>query len=142
MLTETIQIQVNPQKAYDAFANIRGWAEILSDVVDVEVLYDDGRHQEFRMTVSRPTGHETVRGIRFCARPHIELVQPEPPPGFRRMMGLWTIERKGTGTEVNARRSFELIDDSAASREACADKLRHYLRRNLETFKSRVEASC
>ncbi len=142
MLTETIQIQADPQQAYDAFANIRGWTEILSDVVGVDVLYDDGRHQEFRMTVSRPNGLETIRGIRFCAKPRIELVQPEPPPGFKRMVGLWTIEASGTGATVKAERWFELLDPSPDAEQACRLKLGHYLRQNLVTFKRRMEASC
>ncbi|MBZ4417202.1 SRPBCC family protein [Myxococcus sp. RHSTA-1-4] len=139
MLEESIRIQGDVRRVYGAFADLAGWKAILPDVLDVQVLYDDGRHQEFLMTVSRPAGPETVRGIRFCEPPHrIALFQPQPPPGFQRMVGVWTFDEEPGATRVKAERWFE-PSDPATSREALASRLRGHLKANLELFRKTLE---
>lgn len=146
MISEQLVIEREVTAVYRAFEDLQYWRQVLPDVLGVEVLYDDGRQQEFLMTVERPAGPETVRGFRFLVpQQRIELVQPQPPPGFKRMAGVWTFTPGARGTLVEARRTFELAtggDPEQARRatEETAQKLRGYLRKNLELFKAALEA--
>jgi hypothetical protein len=142
MLSESTWIDRTINHVYGAFADIAGWKGVLPDVLDVRVLYDDGAHQEFLMTVERPPGPETVRGIRFCRAPYrIAMFQPAPPPGFRKMVGLWTFaEDDARRTRVTAARWFELDRSTGLDRVMVADKLRGYLRANLDLFRRSLEA--
>ena len=97
------------------------------------------------MTVERPGGLETVRGIRYCRAPYeLELVQTTPPPAMSRMSGIWSFAPAGGGaTEVTATRRFSLRapDDGGPpiGEEQFAVKLGEILRTNLELFKAAVE---
>ena len=93
-----------PDRVFRGFANLHFWELVLPDVLGIEVLYQDACHQEFKMTVSRPGGPETVRSIRvLCApRQKSDIFQPEPPPNFRAMSGVWSFlaearRRQGAG---------------------------------------------
>jgi hypothetical protein len=145
VVTETIVISRDQPSVYAAFADIAGWTRILPDVQTVELLYWDGYNQEFRMTVERPGGPETIRGIRYC-RPcsSLELFHPVPPPGVKRMAGQWTFKERAGLTTVVATRTFQLCDDEldglGAEREAAfAEILRQALRTNLSRFKNALE---
>ena len=99
MISEAIVISAPIDRVYQAFADLAHWKTVLPDVADVQIIYDDAQHQEFLMTVSRPGGLETVRGIRFCEKDErIEMFQPVPPPGFTKMVGEWTFEDLGHAT--------------------------------------------
>jgi len=145
MISESTVIDRAVPDVYRAFADLAGWKAVLPDVLDVRVLYDDGRHQEFLMTVERPGGPETVRGLRFCKAPQrIAMFQPQPPPGFRRMVGVWTFTEEASRTRVTAERWFELAPgrtlDVEEAHRAVAEKLRGYLRTNLGLFRASLEA--
>lgn len=138
MIQEQIQIEAPLPRVYDVFAALSHWKAALPDVLGIEVLYDDGRHQEFLMTVERPAGPETIRGIRYLDQPDcIELFQPVPPPGFRRMCGSWHFKQVGASTEVRATRVFDLEDPGATA--VVSAKLRQFLSTNLGLFKSYIE---
>jgi hypothetical protein len=138
MIQEHILIDAPLAHVYDVFAGLSHWQAALPDVLNIEVLYDDGRHQEFLMTVERPNGPETIRGIRYLDKPDcIELFQPVPPPGFRRMCGGWHFSQAGASTKVRATRTFDLVNPGAAA--AVSDKLQGFLRTNLGLFKSYIE---
>ncbi|WP_437957062.1 SRPBCC family protein [Sorangium sp. So ce119] len=142
MLTESVAIKRDVESVYRAFADLTTWKRVLPDVLGVEIVYDDGKHQEFLMTVSRPAGPETVRGIRFCTpSERIELVQPKPPPSFRRMVGVWTFAQKGSVTEVKAERWFDLLESTPEAIEGFKSRLGTYLRTNLNHFKAHLEAA-
>ena len=150
-ITQSVLIESDVASVYRAFADLTRWKGILDDVLDATVLYDDGYHQEFTMTVARPAGPETVRGIRYC-RPHreLELFQPQPPPGLRAMRGTWTFSQEDGGrrTRVVATRSFELAPDGrgdgstlAGDEQAFARKLSDILSTNLHLFKKALEGN-
>lgn len=144
MLTESITIDRPLSLVYAAFRDLSYWCKVLPDVLSVETLYDDGEHQEFLMTVERPSGPETVRGARFCVHDaEIELVQPQPPPAFSRMVGRWSFEPDGRGaTRVTARRWFALKSDAnPAAHEKTARMLSGYLRTNLERFAAALQGA-
>lgn len=145
LVEESIVINSNLNKVYEAFLDLEYWQEILPDVLDVKILYDDGQNQEFLMTVDRPTGNETIRGIRYCFNnSSLELFQPVPPPGVKKMVGKWNFIDKKDAVIVNAKRNFELMssdknDNIGEKTEAFAKKLRNYLSTNLELFKNAIE---
>ena len=140
MVQEQVRIQAPLQRVYKTFADLEHWRAALPDVLDVQVLYDDGEHQEFLMTVDRPAGPETIRGVRYLdSGKTIELFQPTPPPGFRKMCGTWRFTETSEGTDVQATRLFEVDGRTVLSQSIVADKLRHYLRTNLALFKAYIE---
>ena len=132
---ETIVVDVPVQVIYDLYADLDAWPRVLPDVVAVEARYFDGYNQEFSMTVSRPGGPETVRGIRYCRPPReLEMCQFDTPPMLSRMSGRWTFEGPENGpTTVRAQRRF-VMRDPAADPAAFAVNLRGFLRDNLRLF--------
>jgi hypothetical protein len=144
-IAETITIDAPLERAYDAFADLDRWPSILPDTVGVEITYFDGYNQEFSMTVERPGGLETVRGVRYCRPPYqLELVQTTPPPAMSRMSGVWNFALTADGaTEVTATRRFSLHTPEqggpTVSEEQFAVKLGAILRTNLLLFKEAIE---
>jgi len=144
-IVESIHVNATPEETYAPFADLTRWPEILPDTVEVDVLYFDGYNQEFTMTVERPGGLETVRGIRYCRAPfELELVQTTPPPGFTRMAGSWTFTAEDGGTRVAADRRFERSSDRdgvtpSPAPEQVAAKLGEILRGNLGLFREAIE---
>jgi ribosome-associated toxin RatA of RatAB toxin-antitoxin module len=142
VIEASVIIRRDRATVYDTFRSLGAWQEILPDVSAVDVLYDDGRHQEFMMTVSKAAGPQTVRGIRFCTRDErIEIFQPQPPPGFSRMCGLWEFEALESGTtRVTATREFDLLPEVGPSYEQARSTLSQALSENLNQFKTALEA--
>lgn len=139
-LNEEIVINSGHLKVYEIFRNLHIWQSILLDVVKVEVLYDDMKHQEFTMTVRRPNGEETIRGVRYCvANESIQLCQLNPPLGFKKMLGDWTFIDKGCCTKVIAAREFELLSSESIEAQTKSTLLRKYLSANLQYFKNYIE---
>lgn len=78
---------------YEAMVNIEAWTKFLPHIKAVNVLYNDGRYQEFTMTVDSETeaGDLTVRSVRLCDQMNlqIDLFQVEPPPFLKHHAGGW-----------------------------------------------------
>lgn len=142
-ISEQTVVDAPVDTVYGVYADLDRWLEVLPDVVGVEVHYMDGYNQEFSMTVERPGGLETVRGVRYCRPPYeLELVQTTPPPGLSRMTGLWTFTEEGGRTTVTASREFALLGRAGGGQDAeaaFAGKLRGFLRANLELFRKAAE---
>lgn len=134
-VVEEIVVDAPVQVIYDLYADLDAWPTVLPDVIGVEVRYNDGYNQEFSMTVDRPGGPETVRGIRYCRSPReLEMCQFDTPPMLSRMSGRWTFEGPEQGpTTVRAERRFAMRDPGADA-EAFAGHLRGFLRENLRLF--------
>lgn len=140
MIAATSFVRAPLADVYHAFYDINCWKDVLSDVVNVNVLYQDGRHQLFEMTVARPAGHETVRGIRFCSlNESLTLCQTVPPPGFSKMQGMWTFHSAEEGTRVVAQREIALVPGATLSLDDASQKLHRHLTANLEAFKCWLE---
>ncbi|MET8630096.1 SRPBCC family protein [Kitasatospora sp. NPDC004669] len=148
-ITETVVIDAPIEAAYGAFADLDRWPAILPDTLDVQVLYCDGYNQEFTMTVERPGGQETVRGVRYCRAPYeLELVQTTPPPLLKRMTGRWNFVEQDGRTTVTATREFELLAPPAGDPAAApvpdeaefGRRLSGHLQHNLQLFREAVEA--
>ncbi len=143
-VTKTIEIGAPLDEVYATYADIKKWKDVLSDCLDVQVIYDDGHHQEFLMEVDRSTGPETVRSIRFCdPAKRIEIFQTQTPPGVKRMSGVWTFQRNDQNGHalVQASRNFELKAENATPEhiETFKQKISYYLMQNLTSFKKYIE---
>ncbi len=90
--TSTI-IERDTEAVYQALFYLEGWSKLLPHVKAVNVLYDDGRYQEFTMTVTSETDAGTlkVRSVRLCDQVNrqIGFFQPEPPPFLKHHAGGW-----------------------------------------------------
>ncbi|GHC88103.1 SRPBCC family protein [Streptomyces flavofungini] len=143
IVSESVTVDAPVQAVYQAFADLDRWPQILPDVVAVNVIYFDGYHQEFTMTVDRPAGPETVKGVRYCRPPaELELFQSTTPPGLARMNGRWAFEETGGRTTVVASRDFALADGNplGVTEAEFGNRLRGFLSTNLELFRKAVEA--
>lgn len=154
-VVEELTVDAPPKVVYGLYADITAWPKVLDDVVSAEEVYFDGYNQEFTMTVERPGGEETVRGIRYC-RPtaldgsapeslrtaELEMCQFTTPPMLSKMSGKWTFSGPEQGpTTVVAERHFAMKDPNA-DEEAFAVNLRGFLKLNLEKFgQAAVDAS-
>ncbi len=145
---EQIRIRSDLFSVYDAFADIEMWKETLPDVIAVTVLYDDGYHQEFEMTVARPGGPETVRAVRYCVKNKIiDVFQPVPPPLFERMSGTWHFMKCKNEIIVTALRDFfpkefaekKGIEQYREKLKIIKKQLKQLLKHNLILFKERLE---
>ncbi|MDB9371275.1 SRPBCC family protein [Nodularia spumigena CS-586/05] len=89
----TVTIDRPTEVVYQALVYLENWTKLLPHVKSVNVLYDDGRYQEFTMTVDAGTivGDLTVRSVRLCDRLNleIELFQAEPPFFLKHHTGGW-----------------------------------------------------
>ncbi|MBO3459176.1 hypothetical protein G7B40_027780 [Aetokthonos hydrillicola Thurmond2011] len=78
---------------YQAMVDMENWPKLLPHIKAVNVLYNDGRYQEFTMTVDSETeaGDLTVRSVRLCDRLNlqIDLFQADPPPFLKHHAGGW-----------------------------------------------------
>jgi hypothetical protein len=133
-IIEKITIDVPPRDLYQLYCDLERWPQVLDDVVSVQLHYADGYHQEFSMTVRRPSGEETVRGVRYCRGRELEMCQFTTPPLLSRMSGRWTFDGPPKGpTTLSAERSFALRDPDGDA-EHFAAQLRAFLRANLRAF--------
>ena len=138
-ISQSVVVDAPITEVYGTFADLDRWVDVLPDCLCVEVLYADGYQQEFTMTVERPAGPETVRGVRYLRAPReLELVQVVPPPALRRMCGRWVFSEQDGRTTVVAHRDVELLDPDAPA-EAFAASLERTLRQNLELFREAIE---
>ncbi len=136
-ITKELLIDSSLEKVYGAYADISSWKKVLSEVVDVNINYDDGIHQEFDMTVQRGDAQETVHSIRFCYPcSAIEIFQTTPPPLFKSMSGVWKFITQSKGVLVQATRNFEIKEGVYFD----ASILEKFLEHNLTSFKKWIEA--
>lgn len=153
MISKSIFIQGNINIVFTAFANLSNWQHLLNDVLNVQMLYNDGYHQEFLMTISRSLAAETIRGFCFCSpNSRIEIFHAEPPSGFKSLADIWTFEEFKEGTRVTVERQFQLTTLAYTTVESnfvdtayeeANLKLSGSLSKDLNLLKSNLEAeSC
>jgi aromatase len=85
---------------YRLLADLRLWPWLLPHCDSIEMLYDDQKHQEFRMEVRVGDGHESIRSIRMLGEDRIDYFQPAPPPALSEHIGWWTVREVEGGVEV------------------------------------------
>jgi hypothetical protein len=88
--------------------DIKKWSSFWSPLKEVQVLYDDGFHQEFNLYVSWEGTIATVRTIRFRDNDgNVSFFSPEPPPPTISHYGKWIFLSQCDGSiELIAERNF------------------------------------
>lgn len=91
-------IRASREDVYRALFDMRDWPNRLPHVQAIDVLYDDGQYQEFRMDVQSRDGILKVRSIRNCRGPdRIDFFQPEPPDFLLHHAGGWHLQETEEG---------------------------------------------
>lgn len=89
------------------FWDISKWSSFWSPIHDVEVLYDDGKNQEFSMKVDWQNDVHRIRTIRFIEHSKIVFFSPTPPPPTVIHHGTWSFtSNPQQEIEVRAERFF------------------------------------
>lgn len=124
----------------DLFWDVEAWHDIWRKIDDVEVLYDDGVHQEFAMGVQRDGRREDVRTIRYRRDDgDIDFFSPRPPPTMATHNGAWLFAGGGeppATCRVSARRDYRLLREPGESAAEHAQRRGRYR----ERFEERLQA--
>jgi len=84
--------------AYQALWEAQHWPRHLPHVRRIEVVYDDGRFQEFLMEVESERGLLRVRSVRQGSpSTGIRFFQPQPPAFLKHHAGGWLLRPLGPG---------------------------------------------
>jgi aromatase len=109
---ESLTIAAPVEQVYALLQRAADWPELLPHCRSVDLRYDDGRNQEFVMTVDVRGTEEHIRTIRRCARnASITYFQPEPPPLLSQHVGEWRVEQVPGGVRVVSWHVVELRPD-------------------------------
>lgn len=100
----------SPDRIYALLADVTHWPDTLPHCSGIEVLYDDGCHQEFVMSIAGNGGAERFRSIRTCDDRTLSITyfQPEPPAVLTRHQGSWRVRPVPGGAEVIAEHAIRL----------------------------------
>jgi aromatase len=112
---ESLTISAPPERVYALLQLAADWPRLLPHCRAVDMRYDDGRNQEFVMTVDVRGSEERIRSIRRCNTHggNITYFQPEPPPVLRAHTGEWRVEPVPGGTRVVSWHAVELEPEKA-----------------------------
>lgn len=148
----SIIIERDAQTAYQALFNLEKWSKLLPHVQTVKILYDDGRYQEFTMTVisEKDAGTLTVRSVRLCdeEKGEIGFFQPEPPDFLTHHAGGWRFIPLGDQTcQVVTFHNWNLNEEKATKifpgedySERVADLLLNHANFALDNWKKILES--
>lgn len=147
-----IEIAAPLEAVYAALFDVAAWPRHLPHVHAIDLSYDDGQYQEFRMSVA--SGNEQllhVRSIRNCRPAIIEFFQPEPPPYLRHHGGVWRFTATSTAcTRVEVTHVWNLGDrlaeffpdiDGRSGAQQVREVLAHHSNLALTRWKTVLEAA-
>ena len=99
-LIESCLIYKSIDDVYKALHHLEKWTLHLPHVKNVEILYDDGKYQEFKMKVISDNDREVnVRSVRRCnQKDNIKYFQPDPPGFLIHHSGEWCLEEKSNAS--------------------------------------------
>jgi hypothetical protein len=89
---------------------IKNWTQFWSPLHQVNIHYDDGRHQDFSMFLEWQERHTQIRTVRFLDHQgNISFFSPIPPPPMTVHQGFWQLSAENhRETELTAIRWFKL----------------------------------
>ncbi len=112
------EIRSSYEKVRSVLWDIREWTQFWYPVHKVEILYDDGKHQDFVMFLNWQAKETNIRTVRFLdSEGNIVFFSPKPPAPMRVHQGLWQLKRS-ENIELTATRWFELFPVEKESPEA------------------------
>lgn len=109
-ISATKTIKANYNCVYQSIWKIDSWANFWSPLHEVEILYDDGTHQDFVMTIAWQSTEARIRTVRFRnIKGDIFFFSPIPPPPTTIHQGMWQLKSHGEHkVQLTAVRWFEL----------------------------------
>lgn len=110
-ITSTKIIRARANEVSQFIWNIQEWSHFWSPLHKVDILYDDGLHQDFVMSLDWQESNASVRTVRFRKdkRTNIFFFSPKPPLPMTLHHGLWQIVPYPDGkTELTVVRWFSL----------------------------------
>lgn len=148
---QSIEIAAPLEAVYAALFNVADWPQHLPHVHALDVSYDDGQYQEFRMSVASENEQMLhVRSIRNCRPGIIEFFQPEPPPYLLHHGGVWRFTATSPGnTQVVVTHVWNLGDrlaeffpevDGRSGAQQVREVLAHHSNLALARWKAVLEA--
>lgn len=109
---EEMVMEAKQGAIYALLRDAKKWPDLLPHCRHVEVLYDDGKNQEFVMAVDVRGEEEKIRSIRKCLdHSSIQYFQPAPPPVLKQHTGEWILKPEKSGTRVVSKHSIRLNPD-------------------------------
>ena len=110
-------INKSPKEVSQYFWDMSQWLIIWPAMEKIELLYEDGFHQEMLMHVVREHQSESNRTIRFLNDDgSISFFSPEPPPMMSFHKGAWLFISENQGCSIEAVREFSLIPEENESK--------------------------
>jgi len=108
-----IEIKATAEQVFNLLYNVQDWPQILPHCKKIKMIYEDGRNQEFEMTViGAQENLEVMRSIRHgYANTTIEYFQPSLPPALQRHEGKWIITEAENGVYLEAWHSIALSEE-------------------------------
>lgn len=105
------QLIIKKQAAivFELLRNAKFWPELLPHCEEVDILYDDGLHQEFIMASNANGQQESTRTILRCVNnKKISYFQPNPTPVLKQHQGCWLVESLADKTRVTSSHQIQL----------------------------------
>ncbi len=142
----SIQLDLPDEQIRKLLWGIKEWAHFWSPLHEVQMLYDDGVHQDFVLYVDWQNTLARVRTVRFCdANGDIHFFSPEPPPPTSRHHGTWQLSSKGDRSELTAIRWFELPKQDGEPPDSYQVRLQKFscdFQQRLQSLLQRLGESC
>lgn len=121
--TQSQDIACSVDDAFGALHKMGEWPKHLPHVQGIEVLYDDGRYQEFLMVVDSDGNEVRVRSVRNCRDGEIEWFQPVPPKYLANHGGIWRFEPSDVGAHVSVTHVWNIDPSGARAAFPALDEL-------------------
>lgn len=117
---------------------IKSWSQFWSPLHKVDLLYDDGVHQDFAMFLEWQTADTYIRTVRFLDdEGNIAFFSPKPPPPMTVHHGLWQLGLDSDlGVELTAVRWFELPYIEKETLEEYQQRLKDFSRGFMERLEN------
>lgn len=104
------KIKAPCEKVRRVLWDVKSWSQFWSPLHKVDILYDDGSHQDFAMFLEWQKEDTSIRTVRFLDdQGNITFFSPQPPPPMAVHQGVWQLDLSdGNGTDLTAIRWFKL----------------------------------
>ncbi len=127
--------------------DIKAWSCFWEQIQAVDILYDDGIHQDFIMSLSWQNRDSSIRTVRFRDQNgNIHFFSPQPPSPTTVHRGLWKLVASEDGTTaLTAMRWFEMPIQEKENLETHSQHLKTFsedFQTRLETLLGRLGAVC
>lgn len=141
------KIACKPEKIIGCLWDIQTWTRFWAPLHKAEILYDDGRHQDFTLLLEWQASRVSMRTVRFLTdRGEICFFSPQPPPPLTVHQGVWQCVPDDTGHVIlKALRWFRLPLLRQESKLEYESRLNHFcldFRERLQKLLEKIGEAC